>query len=178
LAHGADEHHQRVSLLERKGIPVQCAYGTDYRSAWCSPRQEGQGISGSGSCKEIGLYVARNGRLLKTWPQRAQAADDLAGFFDLVIGVNTFQYCHRPVNNEVRQSIALLPPECTSTSTRTTDFRPLKSLKRDNRGSCRKLSLRLKNTLLVQGCGFGSERKLRWIPAFSQSCLTISYGNV
>jgi SAM-dependent methyltransferase len=86
-----------VALLEQKGIPVECAYGTDFSSRLVeSAVQSAKASLPPELAKKLGFHVARNERL----------ADDLAagsgkplaqltGFFDLIIGVNTFRYCHR-----------------------------------------------------------------------------------
>jgi len=86
-----------VSLLERKGIPVQCAYGTDFSERLVqSATEEAKAFLAPVLAKKLSFHVARNERLLEDLAAaRGKPADDLAGFFDLVIGVNTFRYCHR-----------------------------------------------------------------------------------
>ena len=86
-----------VSLLERKGIPVQCAYGTDFSERLVqSATEEAKAFLAPVLAKKLSFHVARNERLLEDLATaRGKPADDLAGFFDLVIGVNTFRYCHR-----------------------------------------------------------------------------------
>jgi len=86
-----------VSLLERKGIPVACAYGTDF-----SPRlvdsavQEAKSSLTPELAKKLTFHVARNERLAEDLAvARGKPVADLLGFFDLIIGVNTFRYCHR-----------------------------------------------------------------------------------
>jgi SAM-dependent methyltransferase len=86
-----------VSLLERKGISVQCAYGTDFSERLVqSATEEVKALLAPVLAKKLSFHVARNERLLEDLAAaRGKPADDLAGFFDLVIGVNTFRYCHR-----------------------------------------------------------------------------------
>jgi hypothetical protein len=86
-----------VSLLEQKGIPVERAYGTDF-----SPRlvesagQEARASLTPSLTKKLNFHVARNERLTEDLAAAlARPVDDLTGFFDLVVGVNTFRYCHR-----------------------------------------------------------------------------------
>jgi SAM-dependent methyltransferase len=86
-----------VSLFEQKGVPVECAYGTDF-----SPRlvesagQEAKASLTPGLAKKLSFYVARNERLAEDLAgARGRPVEDLVGFFDLIVGVNTFRYCHR-----------------------------------------------------------------------------------
>lgn len=86
-----------VSLLERRGVQVQCAQGTDF-----SPRlvhaaeQEAKILLSPGVAKKLNFYVARNERLLDDLAAASGTPiEDLVGSFDLIVGVNTFRYCHR-----------------------------------------------------------------------------------
>jgi len=86
-----------VSLLEENGSPVDYAYGTDF-----SPRmvqtalQEAKASLSPTLAGKLSFYVARNERLLDDLAaNRATPPEDLVGSFDLVVGVNTFRYCHR-----------------------------------------------------------------------------------
>ena len=86
-----------VSLLERQGVPVECAYGTDF-----SPRlvesagQEAKAGLAPALAGKLSFYVARNEKLNEDLAAASRKrAEDFAGFFDLIIGVNTFRYCHR-----------------------------------------------------------------------------------
>jgi len=46
--------------------------------------------------KNLNFHVARNERLAEDLAAaRGKPVADLVGFFDLIIGVNTFRYCHR-----------------------------------------------------------------------------------
>ena len=86
-----------VSLLEQRGIPVECAYGTDF-----SPRlvesavQEAKAALTPALAKKLSFHVARNEQLSEDLAAASgRPLKDLVGFFDLIIGVNTFRYCHR-----------------------------------------------------------------------------------
>jgi SAM-dependent methyltransferase len=86
-----------VSLLERKGIPVECAYGTDFSARLVdSAVQEAKSSLTPELAKKLTFHVARNERLAEDLAvARGKPVADLLGFFDLIIGVNTFRYCHR-----------------------------------------------------------------------------------
>jgi hypothetical protein len=86
-----------ISLLEENGFPVGYAIGTDF-----SPRmvqtavQEVEASLSPNLAGKLSFYVARNERLLDDLAAtRATPPEDLVGSFDLVVGVNTFRYCHR-----------------------------------------------------------------------------------
>jgi SAM-dependent methyltransferase len=86
-----------VSLLERRGVQVECAQGADF-----SPRlvqaaeQEAKAFLSPRLATKLHFYVARNERLLEDLAAAAGTPmDDLVGSFDLIMGVNTFRYCHR-----------------------------------------------------------------------------------
>jgi|SRR5215469_2360028 len=86
-----------VSILEEQGIPVECAYGTDFSARLVeSARREAKVNLQPNLAKKVRFCVARNERLGEelTAGSGKQAAD-FSGFFDLIIGVNTFRYCHR-----------------------------------------------------------------------------------
>jgi SAM-dependent methyltransferase len=86
-----------VSLLERKGIPVECAYGTDFSARLVdSAVQEAKSSLTPELAKKLTFHVARNERLAEDLAvARGKPVAELVGFFDLIIGVNTFRYCHR-----------------------------------------------------------------------------------
>jgi len=86
-----------LTLLERKGIPVECAYGTDF-----SPRlvesagQEAKAGLTPALANKLSFHVARNEKLNEDLAAASgRRTEDFVGFFDLIIGVNTFRYCHR-----------------------------------------------------------------------------------
>jgi SAM-dependent methyltransferase len=86
-----------VSLLEEKGVPVECAYGTDFSPTLVkTAMQEAKASLSSGLAGKLSFYVARNERLLEDLAAaRRVPIEDLVGCFDLILGVNTFRYCHR-----------------------------------------------------------------------------------
>jgi SAM-dependent methyltransferase len=86
-----------VSLLEQKGVPVECAYGTDFSPRLVeSAAQEAKASLAPVLAKKLSFHVARNERLAEDLAAaRARPVEDLVGFFDLIVGVNTFRYCHR-----------------------------------------------------------------------------------
>jgi SAM-dependent methyltransferase len=86
-----------VSLLEEKGVPVECAYGTDFSPTLVqSAAKEAQACLPPGSAKKLSFYVGRNETLVEDLAAaRSRPAGELTGYFDLILGVNTFRYCHR-----------------------------------------------------------------------------------
>lgn len=88
---------QLTSRLERQGVAVECAYGTDF-----SPRlvqaaeREAKNLLPPSLAKKLIFYTARNERLVEDLAaDRGWKIQDLVGAFDLIVGVNTFRYCHR-----------------------------------------------------------------------------------
>ena len=86
-----------LSLLEQREVRVESAYGTDF-----SPRlvqaaeQEAKAFLSPHLSKNLSFHVARNEQLLQDLSSElGRRVDDLVGSFDLIIGVNTFRYCHR-----------------------------------------------------------------------------------
>jgi|SRR5947208_8865662 len=86
-----------VSLLEQKGIAVESAYGTDFSERLVqSASQEAKASLKPDLSKKLNFYVARNELLLEDLSSASgKPAADFLGSFDLIIGVNTFRYCHR-----------------------------------------------------------------------------------
>lgn len=86
-----------VSYLESQGVPVECAYGTDFSTRLVqAAEQEAKSLLPPGLAKKLTFYPARNERLLEDLAAaRGKQPKDLAGSFDLIVGVNTFRYCHR-----------------------------------------------------------------------------------
>ena len=86
-----------VSLLEKKGIQIECAYGTDF-----SPRlleaaaQDAKANLPPALATKLSFHVACNERLVEDLAAaRNRPVQELLGFFDLIVGVNTFRYAHR-----------------------------------------------------------------------------------
>ena len=86
-----------VSLLEETGIPVECAYGTDFSPRLVqSAEQECSVALPPSLAKKLKFHVARNERLIEDLAAAGnQQPASLLGSFDLIVGVNTFRYCHR-----------------------------------------------------------------------------------
>jgi SAM-dependent methyltransferase len=85
-----------VSLLESREVPVECAYGSDF-----SPRlveaaeQEAKAFLSRNLAEKLSFHVARNENLVQDLVSELRGGKDLLGSFDLIVGVNTFRYCHR-----------------------------------------------------------------------------------
>jgi len=91
-----------VALLEKRGIPVEIAYGTDF-----SPRlveaagREAKTLLPPTQAAKLNFYAARNEKLVADLAEkRGRPAEELLGYFDLIIGVNTLRYCHRFKNED------------------------------------------------------------------------------
>lgn len=86
-----------ISLLEQKGIPVESAYGTDFSERLVkSATQEAKASLHPALAKKVSFHVACNERLLDDLAATlGRSAQDFLGYFDLIVGVNTFRYCHR-----------------------------------------------------------------------------------
>ena len=86
-----------VSLLEKNRVPVECAYGTDFSPRLVrSATQEAKAALTPTLAKKLSFHVARNERLMNELATSSgRPIEDLGGFFDLIVGVNTFRYCHR-----------------------------------------------------------------------------------
>jgi SAM-dependent methyltransferase len=84
-----------VSLLESREVPVECAYGTDF-----SPRlveaaeQEAKTFLSRNLTEKLSFHVARNENLVQDLSE-LRGGKGLLSSFDLIVGVNTFRYCHR-----------------------------------------------------------------------------------
>jgi SAM-dependent methyltransferase len=86
-----------VAMLEKRGIEVEYAYGTDFSERLIEAAQrEAKNFLPPTLAGKLRFHVARNEQLIEDLgAARKRAADDLLGGFDLIIGVNTFRYCHR-----------------------------------------------------------------------------------
>ena len=76
---------------------MECAYGTDFSSRLVeSAVQEAKAALTPALAKKLSFHVARNEQLSEDLAAASgRPLKDLVGFFDLIIGVNTFRYCHR-----------------------------------------------------------------------------------
>ena len=87
-----------VSILEReKVVPVEAAYGTDFsgRLIESANRERDNSLTREQGQKVI-FALARNECLVSDFSVALNVpTSNLLGSFHLVIGVNTFRYCHR-----------------------------------------------------------------------------------
>lgn len=91
-----------VSAMERRGIALDCAYGTDFSETliqaanlevkkYISPKQS----------EKVRFCVAKNENLIEDATKGLGISKDaLLGSFDLIVGVNTIRYCHRLMNQD------------------------------------------------------------------------------
>jgi len=85
-----------VSLLEEKKIAVEYAYGTDFSPRLVeAAKEEAQTYLPAGLARKVNFYVARNEQLEEDLLSALGGDKDRLGRFDLILGVNTFRYCHR-----------------------------------------------------------------------------------
>jgi 2-polyprenyl-3-methyl-5-hydroxy-6-metoxy-1,4-benzoquinol methylase len=86
-----------VSTMERKGIPLQCAYGTDFSEKLIeAANQEAKTYLSPKQNEKIQFCMARNENLADDLAKGIGAPkSDLIGSFHLILGVNTFRYCQR-----------------------------------------------------------------------------------
>jgi SAM-dependent methyltransferase len=86
-----------LSLLDRKGIPVDRAYGTDFSPRLVQTAQQEAKVSLSPELAEkLNFHVASNERLVKDLATTSGSlVEEVIDSFDLIMGVNTFRYCHR-----------------------------------------------------------------------------------
>ena len=86
-----------IDILNNQGITIEKAYGTDFSPVLIeSAKSEAKAVLRPDELKRISFFVARNEDLLNdiSAASRERVAD-LTETFDLVLGVNTFRYCHR-----------------------------------------------------------------------------------
>lgn len=86
-----------VALLERRGIQVESAQGTDFSARLVhAAEHEAKALLSSELAGKVSFCVARNECLLDDLTAaRGTSTEELNGSFDLIIGVNTFRYCLR-----------------------------------------------------------------------------------
>jgi len=89
-----------ASTMERRGIPLDCAYGTDFSETLitAASREAGKYLSPSQN-KKVHFCVARNENLISDLTTGLGLEKEaVVGSFDLIVGVNTIRYCHRLMN--------------------------------------------------------------------------------
>jgi SAM-dependent methyltransferase len=85
-----------VALLEGKGIPVEHAYGTDFSPRLVeAAREEANTFLPAKSANKLSFHVAHNEHLAEDLAQSLGTEAAKLPALDLVVGVNTFRYCHR-----------------------------------------------------------------------------------
>jgi 2-polyprenyl-3-methyl-5-hydroxy-6-metoxy-1,4-benzoquinol methylase len=100
-----------VSALERRGVPVEYAVGTDFSEALIAvAKQEVKKYLTPEQNKKVQFCVARHENLIEEVTKGLGVREvDLLGSFDVMLGVNTVRYCHRLMKeNEVAATITEL----------------------------------------------------------------------
>jgi SAM-dependent methyltransferase len=89
-----------VSVLERRGIPVDFACGTDFSETLiAAAKTEASNYITTNQANRVRFTVARNEDLIEQGAKGlGLGKGELLGSFDLVLGVNTIRYGHR-LNN-------------------------------------------------------------------------------
>jgi 2-polyprenyl-3-methyl-5-hydroxy-6-metoxy-1,4-benzoquinol methylase len=100
-----------VGALERRGIPVELAVGTDFSQTLIeAAKQQAKAYLTPEQNKKLRFCVARHENLLEEVTKGLGVRkEELLDSFDLMVGVNTIRYCHRLNNeNEVAATIKSL----------------------------------------------------------------------
>ncbi len=86
-----------LSLLDEAGVPIDRAYGTDFSPRLVQAAQHESEVFLPRSLKEkLSFHVARNEELAEDLAAMVgKSSAQLTNSFDLIVGVNTFRYCHR-----------------------------------------------------------------------------------
>ena len=86
-----------LPLLERNGINVESAVGTDFSETLVeAAKDEAKKLLRPDQEEKLRFVVARNEQLISDLSQGlAIPAFELKDSFHLILGVNTFRYCHR-----------------------------------------------------------------------------------
>ena len=86
-----------VSTMARRGIALQCAYGTDFSERLIeAANQEASKYLSPKQNESIKFCVARNENLAEDLAKGLGTPKSaLLGTFHLIVGVNTFRYCQR-----------------------------------------------------------------------------------
>ena len=89
-----------VSTMGRRGIPVDCAYGTDFSETLVkAANREANKYLAPTQSNKVRFCVARNENLVGDLTTGLGLTKEaLVGSFDLILGVNTIRYCHRLTN--------------------------------------------------------------------------------
>jgi hypothetical protein len=86
-----------VSMMERRGIALNCAYGTDFSEKLIeAANQEAKTYLSPKQNEKIRFCVGRNENLAEDLAKGIGTPKSaLLGSFHLILGVNTFRYCQR-----------------------------------------------------------------------------------
>jgi SAM-dependent methyltransferase len=85
-----------VSVMERNGIALRSAYGTDFSPKLIEAADRDAKTYLSRSREKVRFCVARNESLTKDLARALSVEPSaLLGSFQFILGVNTFRYCHR-----------------------------------------------------------------------------------
>jgi SAM-dependent methyltransferase len=89
-----------VSVLERRGIAVDSAIGTDFSVTLIeAANREARKYLPAEQIKKVRFCVARNESLIEDVTKGLGVPEDsLLGSIDIMLGVNTIRYCHRLKN--------------------------------------------------------------------------------
>jgi len=89
-----------VATMERRGIPLDCAYGTDFSETLiAAANREAKKYLSPTLLNKVRFCVARNESLIDDVTSRLNIPQaELLGSLDLILGVNTIRYCHRLMN--------------------------------------------------------------------------------
>lgn len=89
-----------ISLMERRGIPLDSAYGTDFSEPLIeAARREARQYLPPKQSANVRFCMAKNESLVEDATSGlGMPAEALLGSFDLLLGVNTIRYSHRLSN--------------------------------------------------------------------------------
>jgi methyltransferase family protein len=100
-----------VSALERRGVTVESAVGTDFSDALIdAAERQAQRYLTPGQNQKVRFCVASHENLIEEVTKGLGVRKEaLLGSFDVMLGVNTIRYCHRlRKENEVAATISSL----------------------------------------------------------------------
>jgi SAM-dependent methyltransferase len=91
-----------VSLMERRGIALDCAYGTDFSETLIeAAKREATNYLTTEQNEKVRFCVAKNENLIEDVTKGVGISKGaLLGSFDVILGVNTIRYCHRLMNED------------------------------------------------------------------------------
>ena len=86
-----------VRMLKEQGVKIESAWGADFSPPLIeAARKDAKESLHTEDLERIRFHVARNEALIDELSAASgKPEEELSGAFDLVLGVNTFRYCHR-----------------------------------------------------------------------------------